>query len=359
MKHQRINQDTTPLKKFCKFFKRLYQKKPKPACQAPGCSNLCSKKDIFCSNNCKLSSKPLPNLSNSEIVKNSVNELNNDSQKTSNISTPLITISYSPTDTAQANPQITSSFFTRILERKKSTESEFSGDEDNLSSNGKDKSRKSIFLGPKMAINSQSSISSEVSSDPNDSAYESTSLETESPKISKKKENLKIGKTIIQELKAGDESYEEVKKTFQQGLPANSIIGIFQLQMPTKLVNGHEAYKNKFAKNLKKSKDNVTFKMFHGTKHNCDPQRFIDKRKPKFCRSNCGLCGIAQEGNQSKFSNYSGKMWFAVNSYTSLGYCGNINIKTMFVVDVIAERCNPNGTIIVSNNAHLSIGENR
>ncbi|CAG8600342.1 8270_t:CDS:2, partial [Racocetra persica] len=247
----------------------------------------------------------------------------------------------------------TSSFFTRILKHKKSTESELP-DDDNLSSNGKDNPRKStkwIFLAPKTATNSQSSISSGASGDLNDSAYES-GLETDSPKKSKKKEkNLNIERTIITELKAEDEDYEKVKTMFQVGLPKNNILGIFQLQMPTKLLNNHEAYKNQIANSAKTSKDRVTHKMFHGTKHpdSCDPQRFINNRKAKFCKSGCGFCGIAQEGNQSKFSNYNGKMWFANNSITSLGYCGTPSVKTMFVIDVIAEQYQ--GILIVSNNA--------
>ncbi|CAG8773972.1 15004_t:CDS:2, partial [Cetraspora pellucida] len=306
MQNQCASRDTTSLGKFRKFFKRLYRKQPKSTCQASGCSNPCSKNDKFCGVNCK--SNLLPTLPNTET-------------STIKLPTPVITIS-----AAQTDSPATSSVFTRILKHKKSTESELPDDDDNLSSNSKDNSRKSTkwtFLAPKTATNSQSSISSRASSDLNDSAYES----------------------------AGNEDYENVKKMFQVGLPKNNVLGIFQLQMPIKLLNDHEAYKKKIANNTNRSKDGITHKMFHGTKHadNCDPQRFINNRKAKFCKSGCGFCGIAQEGNQSKFSNYNGKMWFANNSITSLGYCGTPNVKTMFVVDVIAEKYQ--GILIVSNNA--------
>ncbi|CAG8521928.1 11220_t:CDS:2 [Cetraspora pellucida] len=334
MQNQCASRDTISLGRFRKFFKRLYRKKPKSTCQASGCSNPCSKNDKFCGVNCK--SNLLPTLPNTET-------------STIQLTTPVITIS-----AAQTDSPATSSVFTRILKHKKSTESELPDDDDNLSSNSKDNSRKSTkwtFLAPKTVTNSQSSISSRASSDLNDSAYES-GLETDSSIKSKKKEKISnIEKTIITELKVGDKDYENIKKMFQVGLPKNNILGIFQLQMPIKLLNDHEAYKNKIADNTNRSKDGITHKMFHGTKHadNCDPRRFINNRKPKFCKSGCGFCGIAQEGNQSKFSNYNGKMWFANNSITSLGYCGSPNIKTMFVVDVIAEKYQ--GILIVSNNA--------
>ncbi|CAG8694332.1 5305_t:CDS:2 [Dentiscutata erythropus] len=342
MQNKCASRNTTPLGKFSKFFKRLYRKKPKPTCQASGCSNLCAKKDKFCSANCESLFTSSPTLLNSE---NSAIKLNNDFQKTSTTSTPIITIS-----PVQANPPTTSSFFTRILERKETTESELSGDDDDISSNGKKnkpkKSRKLMFLAPK-ATYSESSISSEASSDLNDSAYESTSLE-EPLKKSKKKYT---GKTIMTVLKSSDEDYKKVKKMFQVGLPKSTILGIFQLQMPTRLVDDHETYKVKIADSIKTTNDRVTHKMFHGTKHtdNCDPQRFIKTRNARFCKSGCGFCGIAQAGNQSKFSNYNGKMWFANNSITSLGYCGTYNVKTMFVVDVIAEKYE--GILIVRDNA--------
>ncbi|CAG8465077.1 hypothetical protein C2G38_2216766 [Gigaspora rosea] len=345
MQNECTSRGTTPLGKFSKFFKRLYRKKSKTTCQASGCSNLCAKKnDKFCSASCKSSSIFSPTLLNSE---SSAIELNNDFQKTSTTSTPVITIT-----PVQANPPATSSFFTRILERTKSTESELSGDDDDLSSNGKNnpkKSRKRLFLAPK-ATYSQSTISSNSSSDLTDSAYESTSLEPESPSPRKsKKKNL--GKTIMAELKSSDEDYKEVKKMFQVGLPKSNILGIFKLQMPSRLLNDHEIYKDKIAESICTSKDKVTHRMFHGTKHpdKCDPQRFIKNPNAKFCKSDCGFCGIARGGNQSKFSNYNGKMWFANNSITSLGYCGTLNIKTMFVVDVIAERYE--GILIVRDNA--------
>ena len=49
--------------------------------------------------------------------------------------------------------------------------------------------------------------------------------------------------------------------------------------------------------------------MFHGTKISCNPQRFINGNS-NFCVTNCGMCGIIQNGNQGKYSRFNGSKYY-------------------------------------------------
>ena len=101
----------------------------------------------------------------------------------------------------------------------------------------------------------------------------------------------------------------------------SKILGIFELRMPTKLEKRHEAYKRKLSRRTGESTQNITHRMFHGTTSNCSPQRFIEDLnfeefnyneekgegkecdvERKFCEKDCGLCGIIQEGNKTKYT---------------------------------------------------------
>ncbi|CAG8690798.1 24245_t:CDS:2 [Gigaspora margarita] len=142
-------------------------------------------------------------------------------------------------------------------------------------------------------------------------------------------------KTEMTLLSNYDEDYLSIAKYFHTGLPHNTIIGILKLEMPAEIVSAHAAYK-------RRNRSMLTYLMFHGTKSLCDPKRFIKNPHGKFCKARCGVCGIVQEGNKTKYAStyYSEKrhMWFANSSYTSYYYCNRYNSMTsaMFVVEVVA-----------------------
>ncbi|CAG8597978.1 17999_t:CDS:2 [Rhizophagus irregularis] len=207
---------------------------------------------------------------------------------------------------------------------------------------------------------SNSTVSTSIESsdmDQNDSAYET---ETDSYCCMKKKEkkgkkksskSIKTIKTIrrtkLKTLSPKDEEYIEIKKLFQAGLPNKNILGIIRLQMPTRLIKAHEQFKRELAQNNITSESQICHRMFHGTKTAfiCKPQHFINNKCALFCKIGCGVCGIVQEGNKTKYSRYNQRMWFANNSATSLSYCSSNNVKAMFVVDVVST--SPNSILII------------
>ncbi|CAG8581199.1 12732_t:CDS:2 [Ambispora leptoticha] len=131
--------------------------------------------------------------------------------------------------------------------------------------------------------------------------------------------------------------YKNVSQRFNQKLPNSTIKAIFRLQMPKSMVVKHLALKNEMARTAG-SADKITHRMFHGTKTSCDPLRLITSLTPS-CASNCGVCGILREGNRGVHSKQGGgRMWFAKDSSVSLGYCDGKPVKTIFMVDVLAER---------------------
>ncbi|CAG8813535.1 38631_t:CDS:2, partial [Gigaspora margarita] len=142
-----------------------------------------------------------------------------------------------------------------------------------------------------------------------------------------------IIKTKMTLLTANDSEYINIQQFFRTGLPYNTILGIFKLNMPIHLVIAH--------KNYRASHFSMTsLRALHGTKSICSPKRFISNPKAKFCKSGCGVCGIAQNGNKKKFS----KLWFSDNSSISLGYCngfGGAGEKAMFVIDLITNMPGP------------------
>ncbi|CAG8580757.1 26949_t:CDS:2 [Dentiscutata erythropus] len=167
------------------------------------------------------------------------------------------------------------------------------------------------------------------------------------PKLTQVFSNSVIKKTEMKLLKTGDPEYKDALQSFCLGLPNNTILGIFKLNMPTHLVKAHDDYKVKY------SYPNV--RAFHGTKCVCGPQRFVSNPKAEFCKSGCGACGIAQDGNKIRFSG-DGKLWFANNSSVSLGYCSygyhasygygkngtyGTTANTMFIVDLITNLPGP------------------
>ncbi|CAG8739673.1 13361_t:CDS:2, partial [Gigaspora margarita] len=170
-----------------------------------------------------------------------------------------------------------------------------------------------------------------------------------STELTKVPSNSVINMTEMTLLKANHSEYIDVQTFFRTGLPNNIILGIFKLNMPTHLVKAHEDYR---AKNL--NMKNV--RVFHGTKHVCNPKRFISDPKAEFCRSGCGVCGIAQNGNKITFARDK-RLWFANNSSVSLGYCNNGYQKpsgyrkkgatngtvenAMFVVELITQLIGP------------------
>ncbi|CAG8597318.1 11019_t:CDS:2 [Acaulospora morrowiae] len=169
---------------------------------------------------------------------------------------------------------------------------------------------------------------------------------------SRKKRSIKTQMIVLSE---PSQEYIAIKQLFSNGLPRSRILAIIRLQMPNKLVAAHENYKKEIALQCASPTQNNTYRMFHGTKVSCDPQRFIDGNI-SFCKTGCGLCGIAQSGNQRRYSRFNGRMWFANSSQISLGYCRSFNkyarffknVMGMFVVDVVSST--PGNIIIVDKN---------
>ncbi|CAJ0761644.1 24819_t:CDS:2 [Entrophospora sp. SA101] len=143
-------------------------------------------------------------------------------------------------------------------------------------------------------------------------------------------------KTIVIPLKMNDHDYMVTQQHFRVGLPAAKILTILRLQMPSRLVEAHEKHKKQIAKNGNRNLESVTHKMFHGTRVCCNVVRYGGLAVWDFCKANCGVCGIATNGNSRKFSKHQGRMWFANSSAISLGYCSNDPIKAIFIVDVIS-----------------------
>ncbi|CAG8609598.1 13342_t:CDS:1, partial [Racocetra fulgida] len=104
-----------------------------------------------------------------------------------------------------------------------------------------------------------------------------------------------IYKTEMKLLNPTDSEYIDVLNSFRVGLPNNTILGIFKLNIPTNLVEAHEQYR-------RNNPTMANIRGFHGTKSVCGPKRFITNPKAAFCRSGCGACGIAQNGNKIQFS---------------------------------------------------------
>ncbi|CAG8606563.1 12212_t:CDS:2 [Funneliformis caledonium] len=145
---------------------------------------------------------------------------------------------------------------------------------------------------------------------------------------------------------------------FKVGLPNARILAIFRVIMPARLIQAHETYKKQISGN--QPANNVTHRMFHGTQVVCDATRLYGNAEWKFCAAvNCGLCGIAQNGNSCAKSKHGGRMWFANTSQTSLGYCRTDPIKAMFVLDLISATGAANGIIIVDKEAHREIPSQR
>ncbi|CAG8536457.1 5800_t:CDS:2 [Dentiscutata erythropus] len=119
-------------------------------------------------------------------------------------------------------------------------------------------------------------------------------------------------------LNKDDPDYIAISQRFLVGLPRARINAILRLQMPKKLVDAHEQYKQQTGF--------PTHQMFHGTNVRCNPERYYGQPGWEYCKDNCGLCGISQYG-----------MWFARHSSVSLGYCGNVAIKAMFSVDIVSQ----------------------
>ncbi|CAG8545174.1 2921_t:CDS:2, partial [Scutellospora calospora] len=138
--------------------------------------------------------------------------------------------------------------------------------------------------------------------------------------------------------------YIEIYGRFAATMPNARVLAIIRMQMPTRLVEAHEKYKNNMARRSpQRTAASVTFKMFHGTKCLCNPARYIGTDQWTYCPTN-SRCG---NGNSSTFGKCGGgRMWFAQNSNISFGYCSNTQIKTMYTVDVVSI-APPNSSIII------------
>ncbi|CAG8520805.1 9648_t:CDS:2 [Ambispora gerdemannii] len=141
--------------------------------------------------------------------------------------------------------------------------------------------------------------------------------------------------------------YENAYKRFTQTLPNSTVKAIFRLQMPKSIVDKHLALKKEMSGTTDTDTNRITQRMFHGTKTSCDPTSLMTTLRPSCAAGNCGVCGILREGNKSAYSKREGgRMWFAKNAAVSLGYCDGKQVKTMFMVDVLAKQ--RNDIVIVS-----------
>jgi hypothetical protein len=78
--------------------------------------------------------------------------------------------------------------------------------------------------------------------------------------------------------------------------------------MPDRIIKAHEAYKKQIAGNNPVA--NVTHRMFHGSHVACDAKRYYGPPGWAYCNAaDCGLCGIAQNGNSCAKSKYNGSKW--------------------------------------------------
>ncbi|CAG8587852.1 14357_t:CDS:2 [Acaulospora morrowiae] len=135
-----------------------------------------------------------------------------------------------------------------------------------------------------------------------------------------------------------DNEYVKVQQRFLRGIPNARIQAIIRMNMPRRLVDAHERYKQATKMTVNE--------MFHGTIVACNAERYYkdNNTEVNFCTVNCGLCGISQNGNLRNVSKHGGRMWFARHSSISLGYCGAVPIKAMFSVEIVA---NNNQDIII------------
>ncbi|CAG8619926.1 11417_t:CDS:2, partial [Ambispora leptoticha] len=138
-------------------------------------------------------------------------------------------------------------------------------------------------------------------------------------------------------LEPNDIDYISIHEKFIADLPRSNVIAIIRLQMSYEICRNFFEYRKNLAATNKVKPEEVTHRMFHGTKTNCNPTEVLCSSR--FCEKSCGMCGIVKEGNRKIFSRYSGKMWFAASSSISLSYCGNNDVKAMFVIDVVHVAC--------------------
>ncbi|CAG8596237.1 1829_t:CDS:2, partial [Cetraspora pellucida] len=291
-------------------------KKKKPTCQTPGCSNLCAgRKDVYCPG----CIKNTPTVHESTVTVNQTPQL------------PSVTVNQTPPPPqviVNQTPQLPSVTVNQtppppqvIVNQTPQLPSVTVNQTPQLPSVTVNQTQP-----PPVTVNKTSS--------PPPVSVNQTIL----PPPSKPTSSQVINKTEMILLKSNDGEYLDIQQSFHAGLPKNTILGIFKLNLPTNLVKAHDQYKavNAHMPNIR---------AFHGTKSICGPKRFIANPKAEFCRSSCGACGIAQHGNKVQYS----VLWFANNSSVSLYYCGNAHNKktfaspesSMFVVDIITNQPGP------------------
>ncbi|CAG8547672.1 11581_t:CDS:2 [Ambispora gerdemannii] len=134
--------------------------------------------------------------------------------------------------------------------------------------------------------------------------------------------------TKLNLLSPSDADYQTINTKFMSHIPAATVRAIFYLEMPEYIVERHELMKKTIP---------VPRQTFHGTKHYCDPNRYItSKGEAKPCDNvNCGLCGIIKAGNRIDMS--SSGIWSALHATTSLAYTLPTPMRVMFVLDILSD----------------------
>ncbi|RHZ64146.1 hypothetical protein Glove_326g26 [Diversispora epigaea] len=108
--------------------------------------------------------------------------------------------------------------------------------------------------------------------------------------------------------------------------------------------------RNEAAKNWSKK---ITQRVYHGTRAKCDPNDILEYG---ICCSDefCGMCGILNYGNKSKFSKRGKKMWFSKSASIANSFSFNLilprdYLRTIFVIDVLNVSDNDTDVIIINH----------
>ncbi|CAG8509863.1 330_t:CDS:2 [Diversispora eburnea] len=132
--------------------------------------------------------------------------------------------------------------------------------------------------------------------------------------------------------------YIEIENHIRNTMSLVKIIAIIKIHLP------------KEPKNWSKK---ITQRVYHGTRAKCDPNDILEYG---ICCSDefCGMCGILNYGNKSKFSKRGKNMWFSKSASIANSFSFNLNLpqdylRTIFVIDVLNVSDNDTDIIIINH----------
>ncbi|CAG8483540.1 6445_t:CDS:2 [Ambispora gerdemannii] len=142
-----------------------------------------------------------------------------------------------------------------------------------------------------------------------------------------------LTKTKLTTLPRNDADYARIVGSFE--LPSVTIKGILRIQMPKSIAHPHLELRKAMANNINVDPALITHRLYHGTNVKCGPLGII--HGGVFCNNpECGMCGIAREGNKSSKSKHNGYMFFTNRSQTAYQCAGQGKTKAIFVTDVLS-----------------------